>query len=144
MAQTVMNAANSGTCPRSSVTALDLSQGFSAPSGYTVQAGLQNAPHSLALKGTTLTYTPPTGFSSNPSDGSESNGMYQSLNYRLILTNSSTNQIVSETSWTPLTIPVRANVSFSSVVKDVFQSISARSSRQCQSRRITADKCSRR
>jgi hypothetical protein len=134
--QTVLG--GTGTCPTttSSAGTLALSQGFVPPAGFTLQLQLQCAPAAvaasscsgtqwvqgtLAVNGTTLRYSPPTGFATNAKDGTSSNSNSVALNYQLVLLDAS-NNIAAMTAWVPLTVQVRANVSFDSdVVVGVFQ-----------------------
>lgn len=127
-----------GTCPTSSSStgALDLRQGFATPAGYTLQLQLQCAPSAsaasscsstqwvpgtLTVSNTTLQYTPPLAYATHSKTGGSGTSPV-SLNYELVLLDSG-NNIAAMTAWIPLTIQVRANVSFSSdVVTGVFQS----------------------
>jgi hypothetical protein len=130
-----------GTCPTSSSTtgSLDLSQGYVPPPNTTLQAQLQCAPSAaatsscsntqwvpgtLTLSGTQLQYTPPTAFATNSKDGTVANSNTVAPNYQLVLVESSNPSIVvANTGWVPLTVQVRANVSFDTdVVAGVFQS----------------------
>jgi hypothetical protein len=128
------------TCPNtSSLSALDLSQGFAPQAGYTLQVLLQCSSGAgattscndsqwvsgtLAVNGTQLQYTPPLAFSTNSNTGGGSNTNQVMPNYELNLLDSS-NNVAATTGWVSLPLQVRANVAWSDVVASVFQATPA-------------------